>query len=58
MVVVQFSIQEIVATGELEISAYIMDDKTSTPKERELAKSLCNIVEVIIRTVEEESDQK
>jgi hypothetical protein len=56
--IVEFSIREIVATGELEISAFITDDKTSTPKELETAKSLSSIVEGIIRIIKEESDKK
>jgi hypothetical protein len=58
MVIVPFSIKEIAATDELEISAFIIDEPTSTPKELEIAKSLSSIVEGIIRIIKEENDQK
>ena len=52
MVIAQFSITEL-PDGEYEISAYLLEDKKSTQKERELGQSVLDTVEGILRIIKE-----
>jgi hypothetical protein len=53
MILVQFSVSDC-PNGDSEIKAYLLDDRSTTPGERAMGKSLLFYVEGIIRIIKEE----